>query len=86
MDGERVLACLNRALVLRQRSVLQFTIGAGSMFGLEYQAVATSCGCSRAPSSTTRSCSSTRRAKPLPVTSAQREAESRRSAAIRRSR
>jgi hypothetical protein len=50
MDVERALACLNRALVLRQRSVLQFTIGAGSMFGLEYQAVATSCGCSRAPS------------------------------------
>jgi bacterioferritin (cytochrome b1) len=39
MDVERVLGCLNRALVLQQRSVLQFTMGAGSMFGLEYQAV-----------------------------------------------
>ena len=36
MDVPRVLACLNRALVLQQRSVLQFTMGAGSMFGLEY--------------------------------------------------
>ena len=39
MDVERVLACLNRALVLEQRSVLQLTMGAGSMFGLENQAV-----------------------------------------------
>jgi bacterioferritin (cytochrome b1) len=39
MDIPRVLECLNRALVLQQRSVLQFTLGAGSMFGLEYQAV-----------------------------------------------
>src|SRR5829696_3155693 len=39
MDVERVLEALNRALVLQQRSVLQFTMGAGSMFGLEYQAV-----------------------------------------------
>src|SRR5919107_4794392 len=39
MDVERVLEALNRALVLQQRSVLQFTLGAGSMFGLEYQAV-----------------------------------------------
>jgi bacterioferritin (cytochrome b1) len=39
MDVERVLECLNRALVLQQRSVLQFTLGSGSMFGLEYQAV-----------------------------------------------
>ena len=39
MDVERVLACLNEALVHQQRSVLQFTMGAGSMFGLEYQAV-----------------------------------------------
>lgn len=39
MDVARVLECLNRALVLQQRSVLQFTMGAGSMFGLEYQAV-----------------------------------------------
>jgi bacterioferritin (cytochrome b1) len=34
-----VLDGLNRALVLQQRSVLQFTMGSGSMFGLEYQAV-----------------------------------------------
>jgi hypothetical protein len=39
MDVDKVLECLNRALVLQQRSVLQFTLGAGSMFGLEYQAV-----------------------------------------------
>ena len=39
MDVERVLAALNRALALQQRSVLQFTLGAGSMFGLEFQAV-----------------------------------------------
>ncbi|HKH19056.1 MAG TPA: ferritin-like domain-containing protein [Solirubrobacteraceae bacterium] len=39
MDVERVLEALNHALVLQQRSVLQFTMGAGSMFGLEYQAV-----------------------------------------------
>jgi bacterioferritin (cytochrome b1) len=39
MDVETVLARLNEALVLQQRSVLQFARGAGSMFGLEYQAV-----------------------------------------------
>jgi bacterioferritin (cytochrome b1) len=39
MDVPKVLECLNRALVLQHRSVLQFTMGAGSMFGLEYQAV-----------------------------------------------
>jgi bacterioferritin (cytochrome b1) len=39
MDVPKVLECLNRALVLQQRSVLQFTMGAGSMFGLEFQAV-----------------------------------------------
>src|ERR671920_1277525 len=39
MDVDRVLESLNRALALQQRSVLQFTLGAGSMFGLEYQAV-----------------------------------------------
>jgi bacterioferritin (cytochrome b1) len=39
MDVAKVLECLNRALVLQQRSVLQFTMGAGSMFGLEFQAV-----------------------------------------------
>jgi bacterioferritin (cytochrome b1) len=39
MDVERVLEGLNKALALQQRSVLQFTMGAGSMFGLEFQAV-----------------------------------------------
>jgi bacterioferritin (cytochrome b1) len=39
MDVERVLDALNDALALQQRSVLQLTMGAGSMFGLEYQAV-----------------------------------------------
>jgi bacterioferritin (cytochrome b1) len=39
MDVPKVLERLNRALVLQQRSVLQFLMGAGSMFGLEYQAV-----------------------------------------------
>ena len=39
MDVDRVLECLNRALVLQQRSVLQFTLGAGTRVGLEYQAV-----------------------------------------------
>jgi len=39
MDTPRVLEQLNRALALQQRSLLQFTLGAGSMFGLEYQAV-----------------------------------------------
>jgi bacterioferritin (cytochrome b1) len=39
MDVDTVLERLNEALVLQQRSVLQFARGAGSMFGLEYQAV-----------------------------------------------
>lgn len=39
MDVESVLDALNEALGLEQRSLLQFTIGAGSMFGLENQAV-----------------------------------------------
>jgi bacterioferritin (cytochrome b1) len=39
MDVDSVLEALNRALALQQRSVLQLTMGAGSMFGLEYQAV-----------------------------------------------
>jgi len=39
MDIEKVLEALNRALELQQRSVLQLTMGAGSMFGLEFQAV-----------------------------------------------
>ncbi len=39
MDVGRVLDALNHALQLQYRSVLQLTMGAGSMFGLEYQAV-----------------------------------------------
>jgi bacterioferritin (cytochrome b1) len=39
MEVDKVLECLNKALALQQRSVLQFTLGAGSMFGLEFQAV-----------------------------------------------
>ena len=39
MDVDSVLAALNEALALQQRSLLQYTIGAGSMFGLENQAV-----------------------------------------------
>ena len=39
MDVDRVLEALNHALALQQRSVLQLTMGAGSMFGLEFQAV-----------------------------------------------
>jgi len=39
MDVPRVLDALNHALRLQQRSVLQFTMSAGSMLGLEYQAV-----------------------------------------------
>ena len=39
MNVDAVLESLNRALVLQQRSVLQFARGAGSMFGLEYQSV-----------------------------------------------
>ena len=39
MDEAKVLECLNRALELQQRSVLQFTIASGSMFGLEVQGV-----------------------------------------------
>ena len=37
MDVERVLECLNVALELQMRSVLQFTTASGSMFGLEVQ-------------------------------------------------
>ena len=39
MDVDGVLQALNKALRLQQRSVLQLTRGAGSMFGLEFQAV-----------------------------------------------
>ena len=38
MDVGAVLEALNRALSLQHRSVLQYTLNAGSVFGLEYQA------------------------------------------------
>ena len=37
MDVEKVLQCLNHALPLQQRSALQYTLAAGSMFGLYAQ-------------------------------------------------
>ena len=37
MDVPKVLECLNEALELQERSVLQFTLASGSMFGLEMQ-------------------------------------------------
>ncbi|MEJ7893424.1 MAG: ferritin-like domain-containing protein [Solirubrobacteraceae bacterium] len=40
MDVPNVLKCLNEALVLQRRSVLQLTTASGSMFGLEVQGVA----------------------------------------------
>ena len=40
MDVASVLAQLDHALVLQQRSVLQMTRAAGSLPGLEFQAVA----------------------------------------------
>ena len=40
MDVERVIECLNKALALQRRSVLQLTTASGSMFGLEVQGVA----------------------------------------------
>ena len=39
MDSEAVLDGLNRALALQQRSVLQYTIASGSIFGLEFQSL-----------------------------------------------
>ena len=38
MDVEEQIACLNRALRLQHRSVLQYSLVAGSVIGLEYQA------------------------------------------------
>ena len=40
MDIDKVLECLNEALELQLRSLLQFTQASGSMFGLEVQGVA----------------------------------------------
>ena len=39
MDVDKVLKCLNEALELQHRSILQFNLASGSMFGLEVQAV-----------------------------------------------
>jgi bacterioferritin (cytochrome b1) len=39
MDVDKVLECLNRALELQHRSILQYNLASGSMFGLEVQAV-----------------------------------------------
>jgi bacterioferritin (cytochrome b1) len=38
MDVEEQIECLNRALRLQHRSVLQYSLVAGSVIGLEYQA------------------------------------------------
>jgi bacterioferritin (cytochrome b1) len=38
MDVEQQIECLNRALRLQHRSVLQYSLVAGSVIGLEYQA------------------------------------------------
>jgi bacterioferritin (cytochrome b1) len=38
MDVDAQIECLNRALALQHRSVLQYSLVAGSVIGLEYQA------------------------------------------------
>jgi bacterioferritin (cytochrome b1) len=38
MDVEQQIACLNKALRLQHRSVLHYSLVAGSVIGLEYQA------------------------------------------------
>jgi bacterioferritin (cytochrome b1) len=38
MDVEAQIECLNKALALQHRSVLQYALVAGSVIGLEYQA------------------------------------------------
>ena len=38
MDVEAQVECLNKALALQHRSVLQYSLVAGSVIGLEYQA------------------------------------------------
>lgn len=40
MDVPAVLECLNKALALQHRTVLQYTAASGSMFGIEVQGVA----------------------------------------------
>jgi bacterioferritin (cytochrome b1) len=39
MDVDKVLECLNEALRLQHRSILQFNLASGSMLGLEVQAI-----------------------------------------------
>jgi bacterioferritin (cytochrome b1) len=39
MDTDKVLEALNKALELQHRSILQFNLASGAMFGLEVQAV-----------------------------------------------
>jgi bacterioferritin (cytochrome b1) len=39
MDTDKVLACLNEALELQHRSIIQLNLAAGSLLGLEVQAV-----------------------------------------------
>jgi bacterioferritin (cytochrome b1) len=39
MDVDKVLECLNEALRLQHRSILEFNLASGSMLGLEVQAV-----------------------------------------------
>ena len=39
MEVEKVLECLNEALELQHRSIIQFNLASGSMLGLEVQAV-----------------------------------------------
>jgi len=39
MEVDKVLECLNEALQLQHRSILQFNLASGAMFGLEVQAV-----------------------------------------------
>jgi bacterioferritin (cytochrome b1) len=39
MEVDKVLECLNQALELQHRSILQFNLASGSMFGLEVQAI-----------------------------------------------
>ena len=41
MDVDKVLECLNKAVALQRRSVLELTTASASMFGLENQGVAT---------------------------------------------
>lgn len=40
LDVDAAIACLNEALRLQNRSVLQFTLSSGSLFGFEFQAFA----------------------------------------------